>query len=99
MASETGNNHNLIRCGDHSWAPWSIVCVHLMNGTSRDWLPINSNHPEVDYDWVCPDCEPMLEKEKLSEEDMVKLACVCIHCVRYLRDKYDSNYEEDNAPI
>jgi len=81
---------DLIQCGDHSWAPWSVVCVHLCSGTSREWIGIPSNSPEVDFDWVCPECEPHIEKP-----DLEKLKAVCIHCVRKLRRRFDPNFQED----
>jgi hypothetical protein len=30
----------LIRCANDGLAPWSIVCVHLLNGLSHEWLPV-----------------------------------------------------------
>jgi hypothetical protein len=84
-------NHHLIQCGDHQLAPWSIVCIHLSSGESREWIPLKSSSPEVDYDWVCPDCVPNSEIEK---PDITKLQAVCIHCVRELRMQYDPNFEE-----
>ncbi len=92
----TDNNEesiHLIQCGDHGYAPWSIVCVHLMEGESKEWLPIDSDNPEVDYDWCCPDCTP-LQNEELNEEHLDKLRAVCINCVRKLRIEFDSNFEE-----
>ena len=81
---------NLIMCGDHKMAPWSIVCVHLVDGSSREWMPIDSTFPEVDFDWVCPDCY-----STITEPDISRLKAICIHCVRYLRQKYDPNFEDD----
>lgn len=83
-------NINLIQCADHKWSPWSIVCVHLVHGQSREWIGLPSNFPEVDCDWVCPECEAEIEKP-----DLKKLMAICIHCVRKLRKKFDPNYTED----
>jgi len=82
-------SENLIECGDHQWSPWSIVCVHLMEQTSKDWVPIDSNFPEVDHDWVCPECE-----KKMMEPEIDDLRCICIHCVRILRREHDTNFVE-----
>ena len=83
------NNHLLISCGDHKLAPWSIVCVHLMNQMSKDWVPIKSNHPEVDFDWVCTECA-----KTISNPDIENLRCVCIHCTQQLRKSFDANFTE-----
>ena len=84
-------SYHLIRCGDHNYAPWSIVCCHLIDNTSDKWMPINSDAPEVDYDWVCPDCVQHMETS--GDWPTHNLKCVCIHCVRYLRQKYDKGYK------
>ena len=46
----------LIECGDHSYAPMVIICRHLYDGESHSWCPIDSGEPEVDHDWLCPEC-------------------------------------------
>lgn len=73
-------------------APWSIVCVHLANGTSREWIPLESSSPETNFDWVCPDCIPDPQAETVNLKNLMP---VCIHCVRHLREKFDPNFEED----
>lgn len=83
-------NTDLIQCGDHQWAPWSIVCKHLADGECQEWVPLESSNPEVDFDWTCPDCIPSDE----NPPDLDDLRAVCIHCVRKLRKAYDPNYEE-----
>jgi len=90
-------NINLIQCGDHAWAPWSIVCTHLMDGTSREWEELNSNNPEVDFDWLCPECNKIFQSQMEADRDvsLEHLKAICIHCVRDLRSKFDSNYEKE----
>ena len=94
-------SHELIECQDHKFAPWAIVCVHLMDGTSREWVALPNEHgsAEVEYDWLCPECD--LEQQAIfeeqrphTEEEMNHLKCVCIHCIRTLRKMYDPNFEE-----
>lgn len=75
-------NIDLIQCGDHSYAPWHVICVHLMEGQSREWLTLNSNNPELDYDYLCPDC---MELHEQGKDDLDKLRCACMHCVRDIR--------------
>jgi len=85
-------NINLIECSDHKLAPWSVVCIHLIIGKSKEWVPIESENPEVDFDWTCPDCVPDTRSETMSIENFRP---VCIHCVRFLRNKFDLNFEKD----
>jgi len=74
-------NPNLIQCGDHKWAPWSVVCKCLADNADRkDWNPLHSKIPGATYDWACDDCVQTLDKP-----DLDKLAAVCIHCVKRLR--------------
>lgn len=78
--SPVNQSHNLIQCSDHKWAPWSIVCIHLVNG-STDWNPVpNNDSPEVDYDWLCNEC-----RSKLPDLEADGLKAICIHCVRLLQ--------------
>ena len=86
--------NDLIQCGRHGmWAPWSIVCVHLMEGQSRQWQAVPSNAPEVDFDWLCPSC---LEKHNRGQDVLDLSKAVCMHCVRVLRKRYDPNYQEES---
>lgn len=86
---------DLIECGDDGWRPWSLVCKHLCDGESRDWRPIESNNPYVEYDWCCPECLKLLKKKNAGDDgiDMVPLLnAVCVLCVERLRDEFDPNY-------
>ena len=85
-------NINLIECADHKLAPWSIVCVQLVEGRSRNWISLPSNNPEVEFDWVCPECEQMLKKTD-TPPDLNKLKAICIHCVRLLRKNFDPQFQ------
>lgn len=73
----------LIQCGDHQWAPWSIVCKHLVSGESADWCPVAAEEDgEVEHDWLCPSC-----LANHPNHDVDDLKAICIHCVRILRGK------------
>jgi hypothetical protein len=78
------DNPNLILCRDHSYAPWHIVCVHLLNGESRRWKagPKGVKDGEVKLDWLCPRC--FADFPDVSVDD---LAAVCMLCARELRGK------------
>jgi hypothetical protein len=75
-------NVNLIPCGDHQYAPWCAICVHLAEGTSNQWvaIPNEQGNPDVLHDWVCPACA-----ERLPDLDAQDFKAVCIHCVRALQ--------------
>lgn len=74
--------HHLIQCSDHQWAPWSLVCVHLVNG-GTDWNAVpNDDSPEVDFDWLCDECY-----RKQPDVNVDDLRAICIHCVRVLQAK------------
>ena len=70
----------LIQCGDDGFAPAVILCVHLANGISNEWCAVPSGDPEVDYDWLCPDC--FKQKDTISVDD---IRAVCMHCATRLR--------------
>jgi hypothetical protein len=96
MRERSMAEHDLIQCGDHKWAPWSIVCTHLVSGDSREWVPVPSTNPEVEYDWLCPDCvrthEDVVGGDNDAEDELLpKLKAICIHCVRELRRQFDKS--------
>jgi hypothetical protein len=91
---------DLIKCGNHSFSPWSIVCIHLMNGESKEWIPVESTNLEVDFDWLCPKCidnyfTPVQELDDSETPDLTDLRPVCMHCVRHLRQKLDENFKKE----
>src|SRR5262245_26937262 len=46
-----------IRCSEHGLVPWGFVCVHLVTGASRKWVPSPSESgPGCENDWMCPTC-------------------------------------------
>ena len=90
MEAILDNKSQLIQCGDHSWAPWSVICVHLMEGDSKEWMAMPSVHPEVDHDFICPACHEQ-GGEVGWEAMMDKLKAVCIHCVRKLQAEPNIN--------
>ena len=75
-------NQKLIKCGDHSYAPWCVVCNHIINGTTKECVrvPMSQAGDGQQDDWLCPEC---FEKgpSGLRPND---IHCVCIHCARNL---------------
>jgi hypothetical protein len=84
-------NTDLIKC-KHGWRPWSIVCVHLLNGSSTDWIPIPQNRKGDSFDWICPKCDKRWEEmvEKFNIDDVRP---VCIDCVADIRRGLDRNFK------
>lgn len=72
----------LIECGDHSYAPMVIICRHLCEGESDSWCPVDSCEPEVDHDWLCPECF-----EHFPYVEVDDLVGVCMHCARSLKSR------------
>ncbi len=74
----------VIDCDAHGLSPWSVVCVHLMDGESTDWRPIEvDDGREVESDWTCPECEAA---HRSGRDDVSKLLPVCMHCARTARE-------------
>lgn len=87
-------NTELIQCSDDGWSPWSIVCNHLVYGTSSSWIPVPSRSLSTEYDWLCPECLALMEAGKAGS-NLNNLAAICIHCVRRLRRERDCNFSEE----
>jgi hypothetical protein len=87
MAKE---NINLIQCGDHAWAPWHIVCVHLIRNPKQDWNLIelsDDDGREVEGDYLCDKCCDYVRKkgQKAFEKLQDQMRPVCMHCCRNLK--------------
>ena len=80
----------LIRCADHSLAPWAITCVHILEGTADDVVAVpQPQGSEVEFDWVCPKChEKLFRQDQAGSADVEDLRAVCIHCLRLLLKRY-----------
>lgn len=81
----------LIECGDHSFAPWGLTCVHISEGTATDVVPIPRPpeiNSEVEFDWLCPECARKHFGFGADSGDDLDLKVVCIHCLRRLLSTY-----------
>ena len=80
---------NLIQCADHTWAPWAIICIHLMERPeTTEWLPIeNDDDREVDFDYICRACAERRDRLGSYDKMIEFLRPVCIHCLRDLRQR------------
>ena len=73
----------LIQCADHKYAPWGLICVHLSDHTSTEWVRVPQEPgEEFENDWLCPAC--IKKFPNLSIND---LRAVCIHCIQKLREE------------
>jgi hypothetical protein len=78
-------NIRLIQCGDHSFAPWSIMCVHVMEHTAEKAVAVDKDDPldENEYDWICPDCyKECFLRDEDDEVPLDNLRAVCMHCAK-----------------
>jgi hypothetical protein len=92
-------NHDvpkLIQCGDHSFAPWAITCVHICNGTATDVVPLpNQTGGEVESDWICPECFAKHFGDGPAKGDITDLRAVCIHCLRKALKPYQDKVKSE----
>jgi hypothetical protein len=74
-----------IRCREHGLAPWGFVCVHLVTGASRKWVPAPlESGPGCENDWMCPACAATTEPTDHS------LRLLCVHCIQAMRQRLDA---------
>lgn len=72
-----------IECADHSFAPYSFMCRHLIDNPGQDWIAMDvQDGREVENDWLCPECADRFEAGDELEEVLIP---VCINCVRRLK--------------
>lgn len=90
-------SHNPILCGDHQLAPWSVVSVHPVEGTSKEWVavqiePEHRSHSDVEYGWLCRQCSSL---EELSVENVKAI------CIRYghVHPEPQRSAEQSAGPI
>jgi hypothetical protein len=83
---------NLIRCGDHSWAPYVVTCVHLIQGLPKErWrsVPVRDSR-EVEFDYICDECYAKKQARDTLTDPLTVLRLVCIHCMREMKNKAGS---------
>lgn len=96
----TTPDHRLIRCADHSYAPWGIVCRHIVEGTAKTAFAIPQTPPsEVEYDWICEECyKRHPDKHKIKD-----LRAVCCHCIKKVIEPYKErravSYRDDDTAL
>ena len=80
-----------IKCGKHGeWKPWSIVCIHLLEGRAHEWISVPQEDRSDQYDWFCPECIKDLDR-MAGERDISQWRPVCMDCVKLIRTVSDRN--------
>ena len=75
----------VIECADHSFAPFSFLCNHLIDNPDQTWVGMEvEDGREVENDWLCEECA---ERFKAGDELAEVLIPICIGCVRRLRNE------------
>ena len=78
----------LIQCADGTYAPGIMICKHLSEGKSSEW--IQWHNPEIDAevcDYLCPKCFARLAAHGSRVIDKLPILIACMHCVRELIGK------------
>ena len=75
----------VIECADHSFAPFSFLCNHLLENSNQNWVAMKvEDGREVENDWLCEECAQRFETgDELAEV----LVPICIGCVRKMRNE------------
>lgn len=73
----------LIECHNGKFAPYSFLCVHLVDKPDQNWIAMEvQDGREVENDFLCEECAGNFEKgDELSDT----LVPICINCVRKLK--------------
>lgn len=82
-----------IQCGDHKWRRWSIVCIHLCEGISREWIALPN--PDGPDDYLCPECLKNWDwiMSRTGEGYRTDIRPVCVMCIERIRVKFDPKYQ------
>ena len=79
----------LIECRDHRFAPYAATCVHVIQRTATDVVPVRCGEGgEVEYDWLCPQCHKKYFLDNEDTWDVDDIVVVCIHCLREIMKPY-----------
>jgi hypothetical protein len=89
------NKTRYLMCGDHKKRRWSIVCIHLIRGTSHEWMVGDVDEFDGVKDWLCPAC--MNERDRIAGENgrppfIDNIRPICVMCVEKIRAHMDPNY-------
>lgn len=74
-----------IECSNHTFAPYSFVCKHLVANPNQLWVGMEiEDGRETENDWLCETCAKIFTDGEYLEETLVP---ICMHCVRELRNE------------
>jgi hypothetical protein len=68
----------LIQCADGKWAPWVVVCRHLLDGEADEWFQLPQPDGGEVFDYMCRECF-LKGPDNVGIDDL--RAC-CFHCIR-----------------
>jgi len=78
----------VIECGDHSLAPYSFLCTHLIDKPNQLWVSMDvQDGREVENDFLCEECAERFAAGDELEEVLIP---ICINCVRNLKGDEES---------
>lgn len=80
---------SLVKCADHKYAPWCVVCTHVFTKTATAYVRVPGGMAQQD-DYLCPACYE--SGPGLGVDD---LKCVCIHCARNLVESLAEQRQSD----
>lgn len=87
-----------LECTKHGvkrWLPWSIVCTHLLNVESKEWVPLPQNGKMKGFDYFCPNCIREMDRI-VNDRYLDNLRPICSECVKTIRRVFDPLYKEEN---
>lgn len=78
----------VIECADHTLAPYSFLCRHLIDTPKQQWVSMDvQDGREVENDYLCAECADLFEAgDELAEV----LIPICIHCTRQLKSQSEN---------
>ena len=83
--------NELIQCDNHKNAPTGLICIHLADHTSTEWVRVPQEPGgEFENDFLCPACLQNFPKLRLAD-----LRALCIHCIRKLRQEAVSSSQKE----
>jgi len=73
----------VVTCHTHGVQPWHVVCSHLLDAPSQEWLPVEKSKDdegdrrEVEHDYVCQMCaDEWIKQNKMPPSHMLRIVCM-----------------------
>ena len=79
-----------VRCERHGGREAAFVCQHLLTGSGRGWVTIESGSPQRP-DAICSDCDAAWRAagDEFTEavQELVRIRVVCAECYDELHER------------